>query len=214
MAIEYYDNAISTNHENLSYAYFQKATAQGLVQDYEGKVTTLSELTRLYPNSNYQVMSLLNLAQTFNNLGENQKAIEAYENFISNYPTNSFVSSALVEIGGIYLKEKKFDLAEEFFLKVMTQYPDAEAENNLALELMKEVYVGKDKLPEYYDWLSSQGVEISQNERFYTMDTCQQARDAGNCELQLLVLNTLPISVNKTSNKCYYIGNCLYRRTF
>lgn len=214
LAIEYYDNAISTNHENLSYAYFQKATAQGLVQDYEGKVTTLSELTRLYPNSNYQVMSLLNLAQTFNNLGENQKAIEAYENFISNYPTNSFVSSALVEIGGIYLKEKKFDLAEEFFLKVMTQYPDAEAENNLAVELMKEVYVGKDKLPEYYDWLSSQGVEISQNERDSILwIPVQQARDAGNCELQLLKGAEYLTNISQPRHQIsahYYIGNCLY----
>ncbi|MBG15108.1 MAG: hypothetical protein CL853_02020 [Crocinitomicaceae bacterium] len=214
LAIEYYDNAIATNQGNLSYAYYQKATAQGLVQNYDGKVATLSELTRLYPNSNYQVMSLLNLAQTYNNLGENQKAIDSYKDFISAYPTNSFVSSALVEIGGIYLKDKNYDQAENYFLQVLAQYPDAEAENTLAIELMKEVYAGRDNLPDYYDWLNSKGIEVSQSERDSILwIPVQQARDAGDCELQLLkgaeYLTNIETPRHQISAH-YYIGNCLY----
>ena len=214
LAIEYYDNAIQTGVGNLSYAYYQKATAQGLIQDYQGKVNTLSELTMLYPNSKYQVMSLLNMAQTYNDLGENQKAIASYKDFIKNYPTNNFVSSALVEIGGIYLKERNYAEAEGFFLQVLAQYPDAEAENTLAIELMKEVYSGKDNLPGYYDWLNSQGIEVSQNERDSILwIPVQEARDNGNCELQLIKAAEYLTNIQDPKHEIsahYYIGNCLY----
>ena len=214
LAIEYYDNALRTDEGNLSYAYYQKATAQGLIQDYEGKVNTLSELTRLYPNSKYQVMSLLNMAQTFNDLGENQKAIASYKDFIENYPTNNFISSALVEIGGIYLKERNYSEAKKYFLQVIAQYPDAEAENTLAVELMKEVYSGRDNLPGYYDWLNSQGIEVSQNERDSILwMPVQDARDNGDCEMQLLKGAEYLTNIQNPKHEIsahYYIGNCLY----
>ena len=186
LAIEYYSKAINSGEGNLSYALYQKATAQGLVQDYEGKVNTLLELTQLYPNSKYQILSLLNLAQTYNDLGENQKSIEIYKDFINSYPNNNYVSNALVEIGSIYLKEKKYNEAEQYFLQVLQQYPDAEAENSLAIELMKEVYEGKDDLPGYYDWLNSQGIQVSVNERDSILwMPVQQAWEAGDCNLQI-----------------------------
>lgn len=214
LAIEYYDNAIDTQEGNLSYAYYQKATAQGLIQDYQGKVNTLAELTRLYPNSKYQVMSLLNMAQTYNDLGENQQAINSYKEFIKNHPNNNFVSSAMVEIGGIYLKEKNYVEAEKYFIQVIAQYPDAEAENTLAVELMKEVYAGKNNLPGYYDWLTAQGIQISQNERDSTLWLpVQQARDAGDCNQQLIkgaeYLTNLDHPRHEISAH-YFIGNCLY----
>ena len=120
-AIEYYTKAINLGEGNLSYAFYQKATAQGLVQDYEGKVNTLLELTQLYRNSKYQILALLNLAQTSNDLGENQKSIDIYKDFIDTYPNNNYVSNALVEIGSIYLKEKKFNEAEQYFLQVLLE---------------------------------------------------------------------------------------------
>ena len=214
LAIEYYSNAINLGEGNLSYALYQKATAQGLVQDYEGKVSSLLELTQQYPNSKYQILSLLNLAQTYNDLGENQKSLDIYEDFISAYPTNNFVSNALVEIGSIYLKEKKYNKAEQYFLQVLGQYPDAEAETSLALELMKEVYAGRDDLPGYYDWLSSQGIQVSANERDSILwMPVQQAWEEGNCDLQIEKANEYLNNLTSPSHEIsahYYIANCHY----
>jgi len=214
LAIEYYSKAINSDEGNLSYALYQKATAQGLVQDYEGKVNTLLELTQLYPNSKYQILSLLNLAQTYNDLGENQKSIDIYKDFINSYPNNNYVSNALVEIGSIYLKEKKYNEAEQYFLQVLQQYPDAEAENSLAIELMKEVYEGKDDLPGYYDWLNSQGIQVSVNERDSILwMPVQQAWEAGDCNLQIEKANEYLNNIPNPSQEIrahFYIANCHY----
>ena len=154
------------------------------------------------------------MAQTYNDLGENQQAINSYKDFIKNHPNNNFVSSAMVEIGGIYLKEKNYVEAEKYFTQVIAQYPDAEAENTLAVELMKEVYAGKNNLPGYYDWLTAQGIQISQNERDSTLWLpVQQARDAGDCDQQLIkgaeYLTNLDHPRHEISAH-YFIGNCLY----
>tara|TARA_B100001939_G_C16945993_1_gene620373 strand:+ start:2716 stop:5943 length:3228 start_codon:yes stop_codon:yes gene_type:complete len=214
LAIEYYSKAIEIGEGNLSYAFYQKATAQGLVQDYEGKVSTLSELTQLYPNSKYQIVALLNLAQTYNDLGENQKSINIYKDFIAAYPTNNYVSNALVEIGSIHLKEKKYDEAEKYFLQVLQQYPDAESENSLAIELMKEVYEGRDDLPGYYNWLNSKGIQISVNERDSTLWVpVQQAWEAGDCNLQIEKANEYLSNIPNPSHEIkahFYIANCHY----
>ena len=57
-----------------------------LIQDYEGKMQTLQQLTDEYPNSRYQVLSLLNLAQTYKDLEKNTEAINTYLKFIDEYP--------------------------------------------------------------------------------------------------------------------------------
>ena len=47
--------------------------SQGLIQDYDGKMETLQKLTDEYPESRYQVLSLLNFAQTYKDLERIQK---------------------------------------------------------------------------------------------------------------------------------------------
>ena len=128
---------ITVGDQNHSYALNQMATSQGLIQDYEGKINTLKTLTEKYPNSKFQVSSLLNLAQAYKDESRNEEAIETYLKFINDYPSNNLVSKANVELGSIYLKEKNTDEAEKYLIKVLNDYPDAEQENELAIELMK-----------------------------------------------------------------------------
>ena len=47
LAIENYQRSIEINNTDHSYALYQMATSQGLVQDYEGKMKTLQSLTTM-----------------------------------------------------------------------------------------------------------------------------------------------------------------------
>lgn len=214
LAIEYYEKAITTNIGDLSYAYFQKSRAQGLIQDYESKKETLRQLTEKYPNSKYQILSLLHLAQTYNELGENNEAISSYKAFISKYPNNSLVASSLIEIAGINLKTKDYMSASKHLLQVLEKYPDAENERLLAIELMKDVFIGGEDLPGYYSWLSSEGLEINQSERDSSMwSPVQRARDEGDCNAQIAKANQYLANINNPRYELaahYYIANCLY----
>ena len=214
LAIENYQKSLAFTSDDNSYALYQMATSQGLVQDYEGKMNTLQRLTEEYPYSRYQVLSLLNLAQSYKDLSMNMEAVNTYLKFIEDYPNNNFISTAHVEIGSIYLKEGQIDDGEKYLLKVLNDYPDAELENELAIELMMEVYSKRNNLPGYYEWLQSRGIAVSEQEKDSTFwHPVQFARDNGDCDAQLenaaYYLDNLSKPIKEISAH-YFMATCFY----
>ena len=214
LAIENYARSLTVGDYNHSYALHQMATAQGLIQDYEGKINTLKSLTEKYPNSKFQVSALLNLAQAYKDESRNDEAITTYFKFINDYPSNNLVSKANVELGSIYLKEKNTEQAEKYLLKVLDDYPDAEQENELAIELMMEVYNLRDNLTGYYDWLSERGIDVSVQVKDSTLwRPVLLARDNGDCEKQIekasYYLDNLSSPTREISAH-FFMANCYY----
>jgi tetratricopeptide (TPR) repeat protein len=190
------------------------ATSQGLIQDYDGKISTLKKLTEKYPNSKYQISSLLSLAQAFKDESRNEESIKTYIQFINDYPSNNLISKANVELGSIYLKEKNLEEAEKYLLKVLDDYPDAELENELAIELMLEVYNLRDNLTGYYDWLSSRGIEVSIKEKDSSLwQAVVLARDKGDCQKQIekasYYLDNIEDPIREISAH-YFMANCYF----
>ena len=214
LAIENYARSLNVRNNNHSYALHQMATAQGLIQDYEGKINTLKSLTEKYPNSKFQVSALLNLAQAYKDESRNDEAITTYFKFINDYPSNNLVSKANVELGSIYLKEKNTEQAEKYLLKVLDDYPDAEQENELAIELMMEVYNLRDNLTGYYDWLSDRGIDVNVQVKDSTLwRPVLLARDNGDCEKQIekasYYLDNLSSPIREISAH-FFMANCYY----
>jgi tetratricopeptide (TPR) repeat protein len=214
LAIENYTLSLNIGNGNHSYALNQMATSQGLIQDYKGKINTLKRLTNQYPNSKYQVYSLLNLAQAYKDENRNIESLNTYLKFINEYPNNNLISKAYVELGSISLKEKNHEEAEKFLLTVMDNYPDAEQENQLATELMMEVYNLRGDLKGYYDWLSIRGIDVSIKEKDSTLwKAVVLARDNGDCKKQIekasYYLDNIDQPVREISAH-YFMANCYY----
>jgi len=214
LAIENYELSTKVGNYDHSYALNQMATSQGLIQDYEGKINTLKKLTDQYPNSKYQVSSLLNLAQAFKDESRNEESIKTYLKFINDYPSNNLISRANVELGSIYLKEKNYDEAKKYLIKVLDDYPDAEEENELAIELMLEVYRLRNNLTGYYEWLSSRGIDVSIQEKDSSIwRPVVIARDNGNCQKQIeaasYYLDNIEDPIKEISAH-YYMANCYF----
>jgi len=214
LAIENYANSTLIGDKNHSYALNQMATSQGLIQDYKGKINTLNKLTIQYPNSKYQVSSLLNLAQAYKDESKNKESINTFLKFINENPNNNSISKVNVELGSLYLMEKKPNAAEKFLLKVLDDYPDAEQENLLAVELMMEVYNLRDNLTGYYDWLNSRGIDVSNKEKDSTLwHAVILERDNGDCAKQIekatYYLDNIESPVREISAH-YYMANCYY----
>ena len=214
LAIENYSLSLTVGNENNSYALNQMANSQGLIQDYKGKINTLKKLTNQYPNSKYQVSSLLNLAQAYKDENRNKESLNTYFKFINEYPNNNLISKAYVELGSIYLKEKNHEEAEIFLLTVMDDYPDAEQENQLAIELMMEVYNLRGDLTGYYDWLSSRGIDVSIQDKDSTLwRDVILARDIGDCDKQIekasYYLDNIDNPIREISAH-YFMANCYY----
>jgi len=74
-------------------------------------VVLYEELGRDYPRSDAAALSFYNLGNIFFNIGEMDKAIEAYKSFIKKSPRNSVLTS-LAYYGLGYCYEKKDDYAQ------------------------------------------------------------------------------------------------------
>jgi hypothetical protein len=96
----------------------------------------------------------------------------------------------------------------------MENYPDAEQENQLATELMMEVYNLRGDLKGYYDWLSSRGIDVSIKEKDSTLwKAVVLARDNGDCKKQIekasYYLDNIEQPVREISAH-YFMANCYY----
>lgn len=213
-AVELYSKAIEKGEGDMSYAYFQKATSQGLSGDNAGKTKTLQELTEKYPNSNYQIISIRELANAYRAEGKNDMAITTYKKFINDYPQNKYVPEAIVSIGGIYLSQEKFNQAETYFLKAINGYPNASDVYESAVFQMKGVYKGRNDMNGYFEWLASLGIEIDEAEKDSTLWVpVQEAWDTGEC-LAIVpnsetYLSRLP-NGKHSIDAHYYIAQCSY----
>lgn len=213
-AIEYYDIAIREGKGDLSYAYYQKSRSQGSLGDNEGKAKTLADLASRYPNSDYKVMSLWELATTYANLGENDKAITTYKEFIQKYPQNANVPTAYSSMAGIYLRNKDYTNTRKNILKVLDDYPNDKEEGQKVITMMKLVYEGEGNVQGYFTWLESRGIQVDKNEREITLfETVKKAYDEANCSnvrkngetyLKEITNGANEISVNFYLAQCYY----------
>lgn len=214
LAVVNYTKAINIGKGNKAYAYFQKAKSQGLLGDLEGKTKTLKTLTNKYPKSTYQVLSLRELAQAYQQQGDNAKAINVYKNFINNYPNNKYVPEMMVNLGGIYVREKKYNEAEVYLLKVLDDYPSATIENESAIALMKSVFIGRKDLPGYYDWLKRRGVNVESAEIDSALwEPVFIAWNKGDCNSiekeSQTYLQKVPNGVHQISAH-FYLATCYY----
>jgi tetratricopeptide (TPR) repeat protein len=213
-AIEHYDIAIGLGRGDMSYAYYQKSRSQGSLGDNEGKARTLAELSSKFPGSAYQSMTLWDLAATYANLGENEKAITTYKEFILKYPKNTNVAAANSNTAGIYLRTKDYLNAKKYALIVLDNYPNDKVETEKALNIMKLVYEGQNDMPGYFKWLESRGIQVDNNERELTMyEPVKKAFDEGKCEavrkngeiyLKEISNGSSSINVNFYLAQCYY----------
>ena len=214
LAVENYSKAISIGKGNMAYAYFQKAKSQGLLGDVAGKSKTLKTLTEKFPNSTYQVLSLRELAQTYQQQGENNKAIEIYKGFIKDYPNNKFVPEMMVNLGGIYVREKKYAEAETYLLRVLNEYPSSLIENESAIAQMKSVFIGRNDLPGYYDWLKRRGINVESSEIDAALwEPVFAAWNKGDCNLIEKESQTYLSKVANGAfevNAHFYLATCYY----
>lgn len=115
-------------------ATISKAIKEGSKEKHAESIKELEELVKKYPNPKYDVQFFLFIGAYYEYLNEHNKAIEAFNKVLANYPQSSLASIARCAIGIIY--EEKLDdavKAKEAYHKVLNSYPNSpEAEEATA----------------------------------------------------------------------------------
>ncbi len=137
-----YNKIISNKSTGEDYALFQRGMIQGLQGQDDAKIGTMQSLLAQFPGSNYADDAGFEMAYTYFNKGELDKAKTDLTGLIAKYPHSSYVPRAMVTIGLVQYNQDQDDAATETFKKVITDYGSTE-EAKQALESIKNIYVDK-----------------------------------------------------------------------
>lgn len=84
--------------------------------------------------------ALHNLAAEFQNLGEYDKAIERWTEFVTKYPTNQLADRAYGHLGFCQLKQKKYPEAVKTLQEALAKFPNSKEADSLYFNLGSALY--------------------------------------------------------------------------
>lgn len=185
-ASDYYKRAIALNKIDVDYALYQKSLCDGLNKNYSEKITELKKIETRYPQSNYIVPALNEIAETYyNNLKEETNAILYYERILKNYPNSSFVNNSYAQLGNIYFARKEDDKAFAYFDKFVKTDAKSEAAKDV-LQQIKKIFEAKGDVEGMETYFKNIGNPLSEDQiekdsylaaynAFYTDKNCDLA---------------------------------------
>lgn len=210
-AVKYYQTAIDLNKGNVDYAIYQKSVSSGYRGDYEEKERLLNLLLTQYPKSNYATNTVFELANNYRVQNKNQQALKFYNQIIDNQEGTYQERKSRLEIGGIYLREKKYDEAEEALKALVRKYPKSQ-EGEAAINELEKSYLAQNKIAQFPDLLASLGIKYSQSKLDSTLwYPANQAYLNADCNNAVAGLSAYLDKITEPRNYVtahFYIAEC------
>ena len=210
-----YDKAMSIDPESGDYAIYQKAFSQGLLGRYKDKVSTLDQLLRHFPTSDYADDALFEKGRSLVQLEQWDGALSAFRQLLERYPRCSYAPSAGNEIALLYYQTGRTAVAEAAYKHVITTYPGSE-EASVAMRDLKSLYVEENKVDSYVQFASQAkgmvAVEVTEHdsltyaaaEQLYMRGETKKAQDALDRYLQQFPAGAYAVNAH------YHLG-CILR---
>lgn len=149
-----YARAANLSPNTGDYALFQSAYTAGLQRKYTTKISRLNALLETFPNSEYADDAMYEIGRAYLMLNNYNEAIASYRRLLSVFPNSSISRKAALEIGMVYLNQDKPNEAITAFKVVISNYTGT-PEALSALEIMENIYVEMNNVPEYLAYLRS-----------------------------------------------------------
>lgn len=155
-AQKYYTQAADTKQPGTDYSVFQQAFVKGLQKDYNGKISTLLQLTENFPKSEYCDDAMYEIGHSYMMLENYEKAREAYTKLYDAYPTSSLARKGMLQKGMLYYNQNRYEEAIETYKLVVSHYPNSE-EAATAIESLEKCYVQTNNLDAYTAYMKKIG---------------------------------------------------------
>lgn len=153
-SIDYYNKAIHLNSIDNDYALYQKASALGILLNYNEKINILNELVSKFPKSSYIDDSRFELGKTYLINNQSEKALASFKNIIENHPKSSYLKESYLKCGLIYYNTNKDEDALTMLKKVVSDYPST-SESKAALITIRNIYIEQNKAQDYFSYVKN-----------------------------------------------------------
>ena len=138
-AQNYYEKTIRLGASDVDYAIYQRAQTLGNMDKYTDKIEMMNLLRQKYPQSDYAANALLETADTYLSMGQNDKAAEIYREYIKKYPDNNDTRSVMLKLGMVYFNAEDDENAMKVFKQIVQDYPKTK-EASTALKNIENLY--------------------------------------------------------------------------
>ncbi|HRI60937.1 MAG TPA: tetratricopeptide repeat protein [Saprospiraceae bacterium] len=165
-ALAYYNEAVNKKYEGFEYALYQKAIIRGLQGSQLDKAVALDDLIEKYPNSRYTDEALLELGNTYLEMGKLGDATVPLRKLITDFRGKSpLINQAYMQLGLISFRQGKYDVAADYYKQVFANNPDA-AEAKEAQSALKETYDEWGRPNDYITFIGTiPGYKVSQGSK-------------------------------------------------
>jgi TolA-binding protein len=214
-AISYYDMVIGYGNVDADYAMYQKGFAQGLMNNQQGKIETLSLLMNRFPESYLSPDALFERGRAYISVDDNRRGETDLTAVINNHPQSPFVPRAHVQLGLLYYNTGENQKAIDQYKTVIEKYRST-AEARSALTGLKNTYVDMNDLESYFAYIKTLGgygdVNLSERdsllyksgENFFITGNCERASETFRNYLSEFPSGYFVV------NARFYLAECLF----
>lgn len=153
-AQSYYAEAYNLDPSVGDYAMYQQALMKGYNRDYKGKIAMLDEVINQYHSSSLVPAAMLEQAEAYVALGQNDNAIATYKKLVQTFPSTSYGRNGYLQLAITQMSAGARKNAIETYKKVIYTYPSSE-EAKVAVEDLKRLYAEDGRLGELAEFVNS-----------------------------------------------------------
>lgn len=153
-AAENYARAYETDPASGDYPMYQQGLMQGLRRDHEGKIATLIDMAGKFPASALVPSALLEMAESYGELGRTDRAIETYTSLVSRYPNTAQGRQGQLLLAITYLNAGNRRQAMEHYRRVISRYPSSD-EARVATDDLKQLYADEGRVGDYVAFINT-----------------------------------------------------------
>jgi TolA-binding protein len=214
-AMDYYNQAISSNAKAGDYAIYQKAIILGVQGRMNDKVSTLEKLLSKYPKSVYYDDALFEAGQASLIAGNNEEALKFYRRIIADYPSSVFARKAELGEALVYYNTRQDERAMSSYKKIVQKYPNT-VESREALAQIKNISVSQNKVDDYLTYAKNiPEADVSDDaEDSLSYEAAEMRYTQGNCATAIddfsNYLRKFPNAIFRLS-ATYLKSDCLFR---
>lgn len=153
-AADAYQEAYNLSPYTGDYALLQRGLMEGYQRHHQRKIDILSQMEREFPQSALVPEALLEMTESYIQLGDNKGAIAIYEELVEKYPNTSQGRQGSLQMALTMLNAGEREQAIQAYRNVVTRYPSSD-EAAQAAEQLKRLYADDGRVGEYLTFINS-----------------------------------------------------------
>lgn len=153
-AAEAYDKALDCVPALGDYALYQKALMEGYQRKHSDKVHLMQQMLDRFPTSTLAPDAMLEMTESYIQLGDNASAIRVYEQLVEKYPSTAQARQGLLQMAVTLYNDGQTDRAITAFEQVISRYPTSD-EAQMASEQYKRIAADHGLLARYASFINS-----------------------------------------------------------